>query len=278
MAYDIRPLSFSEILDRAFRVLLDNFATLLAIAAPVLIPVRVLLASRSVFGNHGTILIALVFVQVAGPVMHAALIVAVASAYLNLQTSVAEAYKSVRPILLPFIGTYFVYALAFVVVGIIVGYASGRALSAPSFPAKSLFVAGALATTIVGGYFLVGCSFIGSAMVIERRFGWPAARRSRELVAGVWWHTLGILLTAFLLANAPAAALRFVWGFIPVIGPVLSGATQSVSVAYGVAALVIYYFDRRCRTEDFDLRLLAEQVRAEAQTTIATASDSSALA
>jgi hypothetical protein len=26
---------------------------------------------------------------------------------------------------------------------------------------------------------------------------------------------------------------------------------------------VVYYFDRRCRLEDFDLRLLAEQIRAE---------------
>jgi hypothetical protein len=27
--------------------------------------------------------------------------------------------------------------------------------------------------------------------------------------------------------------------------------------------LVIYYFDRRCRTEDFDLRFLAEQIRSD---------------
>jgi hypothetical protein len=37
----------------------------------------------------------------------------------------------------------------------------------------------------------------------------------------------------------------------------------SVGLAYSAVVLTVYYFDRRCRIEDFDLRLLAEQIRAE---------------
>ena len=50
MAYDIRPLSFGEILDRAFRVYLDNFVLLFGISAVVWIPSGILLASAALIG------------------------------------------------------------------------------------------------------------------------------------------------------------------------------------------------------------------------------------
>ena len=43
MTYDIRPLSFAEILDRSFRVYLDNFVPLFGISAVVWIPSGILL-------------------------------------------------------------------------------------------------------------------------------------------------------------------------------------------------------------------------------------------
>ena len=112
----------------------------------------------------------------------------------------------------------------------------------------------------------------------ERRFGWHALRRSRALVKGEWWRTLGILVVAAIIANAPAYALGFVWRYIPIVGSILGSATHALSTTYGMIVSVIYYFDRRCRTEDFDLRLLAEQVRAEAKTAMSPATESSALA
>jgi ABC-type transport system involved in cytochrome c biogenesis permease subunit len=104
-----------------------------------------------------------------------------------------------------------------------------------------------------------------------------ALRRSRELIIGSWWRTIGIIVTAGLIAAVPAGALRFVWAFIPVIGVILTAATQAVSSTYSSVALVIYYFDQRCRTEDFDLRLLAEQVRSQSAPAMAAAPGSSSL-
>jgi hypothetical protein len=141
-----------------------------------------------------------------------------------------------------------------------------------------LFALMLIVAIVIGGYFLVCWSLIGAVMIVERRFGMSALRRSRELVVGSWWRTFAILFTASLIANVPASALKFVWAFIPVIGAVLTAATQAVTGAYGMVALMIYYFDRRCRTEDFDLRLLAEQIRSEGQPTIATGPGSSSLA
>ena len=115
-------------------------------------------------------------------------------------------------------------------------------------------------------------------MIVERHFAMAALRRSRELVLGSWWRTVGILLTAGLIAGVPAAALKFVWGFIPLIGVILTALTQAVSSTYSAVALIIYYFDRRCRIEDFDLRLLAEQIRAQSAPAMTPAPGSSSLA
>jgi hypothetical protein len=71
------------------------------------------------------------------------------------------------------------------------------------------------------------------------------------------------MMAVALIVTVPAAALQIFWSFIPLVGPILDAATQAVTQSYGLVAVVIYYFDRRCRTEDFDLRLLALQIRSE---------------
>jgi len=262
MAYDIRPLSFSEILDRAFRVLLDNFLLLFGIAAIVIVPTRVLFAPGGVLGNHIAGALTTVFAMIAIPIMHAALIMGVAEVYLDRPSTIIDAYRSTRPIALPYIGTFLLYFIViFFAAGIPIGFGIEILGSEPI-----LLAAVGLVGMACGTYFAIRWSLYGPVIVLERRFGSAALRRSRDLISDAWWQTLGIVFVAILLANAPALALRFIWGFIPMLGPILTGATQAVSGAYGTVALVIYYFDRRCRTEDFDLRLLAEQVRAETKT------------
>ncbi|HUA36333.1 MAG TPA: hypothetical protein VMA09_22185 [Candidatus Binataceae bacterium] len=61
----------------------------------------------------------------------------------------------------------------------------------------------------------------------------------------------------------PSFGLRFLWSFIPVLGTMLHGVTISIGAAYWGLLHVLYYFDRRCRVEDFDIRFLAEQVSSE---------------
>jgi hypothetical protein len=266
MAYDIRPLSFGEILDRAFQVYFDNFVLLFGIAAVVWIPSGIILASGSIVGNAAAAVLNLIFLMVAAPIMQAALTIAVSEAYLDRPVTIAEAYQSTRPIFLPLIGTYLLMGLLFVIPAAVAGVTF--------MVSRALFVIAVIAGAVIIFYF-IGCwSLVGPVMIVERRFGMSGLRRSRELVIGSWWRTIGILVTAGLIAGVPASALRFVWAFIPVIGVILTAATQAVSSTYSSVALVIYYFDQRCRTEDFDLRLLAEQVRAQTGPTTATGSSS----
>lgn len=241
MAYNIRPLSFAEILDRAFALLRDRFWLVVGIAAVVYLPWGVLNACAQLAPSL-TLRIAIgisagLALFVAAPVMSIAIAVAVANVYMDRPTSVGEAYHSTRSILPSILGTWLLCAVFL-----------------------GLWF---LALVIPGIYFMTCWALIVPVMIIEHRFGMAALRRSRELVRGAWWRTFAIGAVAGLIAEVPASALAILWAYIPVLGPLLNAATLAVTVTYSAVALVIYYFDRRCRTEDFDLRLLAEQIRSE---------------
>lgn len=231
MAYNIRPLSFAEVLDRAFRVYVDNFQLLVGIAAVVWIPYGVMVAAGPVFAS-----VAFILLLLAAPIMAVAHAIAVAHVYLDRPITIQDAYGATRPILLRIVGTYLLFYL--------------------------LVMLAFLALIVPGIYFVICWSLMLPVMVVEQRFGMSALSRSRGLVTGTWWATFGILLVAGLLVSLPATALQLVWGFIPFFGPMLNAATQAVTSTYSAVVLVVYYFDRRCRVEDFDLRLLAEQIRA----------------
>ncbi|MGH7778433.1 MAG: hypothetical protein ACREQR_01210 [Candidatus Binataceae bacterium] len=234
MAYDIHPLSFGEILDRGFRVLRDNIVLLAGIAALLFVPVGVM----QMLGHSTALSLSqLVFFLIGGPIMQAALTVAIANVYLGSPITIDEAYISLKPILIPYLGTFLLI-----------------------YP---LIILGFVCLIIPGFYFMICWSLAAQVMIIERRFGLETMRRSRELVRGAWWATFGIVIAAGIISEVPTAILSVVWSYIPLFGPLLTAATRSVTVTYGAAVLVIYYFDRRCRIEDFDLRFLAEQIRSE---------------
>jgi len=94
MAYDIRPLSIAEVLDRGFRVLRDHFRLLVGIAAWAWIPYGVLLAlseSNKTFAG-----LAMLLFLIVSPIMYAALIVAVGEVYLDQPATIAGSYASTR--------------------------------------------------------------------------------------------------------------------------------------------------------------------------------------
>jgi hypothetical protein len=236
MAYNIRPLSFAEVLDRSFQVLRDNFVLLVSISLIVWVPYGVLadfLATRSI----SAMLIMVAFVWVFVPLGTAAATFAIADLFLGKETTIGGAYSAMLEILVPMVGTYLMLGF-FVILGLI-------------------------ALLIPGIYLAVCWYFALVVMVIERRFGLNALGRSRALVRGNWWPTLGIMVVAGLIAQIPSYGVNLIWSYIPVLGPILSAATEGVFATYPMVVAVVYYFDRRCRLEDFDVRLLAEQIRAE---------------
>jgi hypothetical protein len=237
MAYNIRPLSFGEILDSAFSVYRDNFVVLAGIAVLVGIPVG-LIAAAGVKANSGLLtLLGLLIGLILEPMMLIALTTAVATIYLGRPVTIGDAYRSVGRVFTPIIGTILLLDILLLI----------------SF----------LALVVPAIYFFVCWILVFPVMIVEHRFGMTALRRSRQLVNGVWWKSFGIILVAGLIAQVPVWVLERIWTFIPVLGSVLSAATSAIASTYSLVVVVVYYFDRRCRIEDFDLRILAEQIRSE---------------
>jgi hypothetical protein len=235
LAYNIRPLSFAEILDRAFRVFRDHFSVLVGISAVLWLPYGAILAvgnTSHVVSGIAELIFLLLF-----PVMSVALTAAVANVYLDRPITVGDAYRSIRVILTPIVGTYLLLYL--------------------------LAILGFIALVIPGLYLMTCWSLAAPVMIVEHRFGMTALRRSRQLVTGVWWRTFGIFFVAGLIVEVPAGVLQLFWSFIPLFAPILTAGTSAIAMSYSLVVLVIYYFDRRCRTEDFDLRFLAEQIRSD---------------
>ena len=250
LAYNIRPLSFVEILDRAFQVFRDHFSVLAGISAVLWLPYGAILAVDNT--SQVVFVIAEIAFLLVLPVMSVALTAAVASLYLDLPITVGDAYRSIRIILTPIMGTYLLLYLL-VILGLI--------------------------ALVIPGISLMNCwSLSGPVMIVEHRFGMTALRRSRQLVIGAWWRTFGIFFVAFLIAEVPAYVLQVLWSFIPVFGPILTAGTSAIASSYSLVVLVIYYFDRRCRTEGFDLRYLAEQIRSETAAASRGTGESSSLA
>ena len=258
MDYNIRPLSFGEILDRALRILVDNAVLLIGISAAYGIPERVI----AVLGRRYQVVLLLVELS-AGPLIQAALTTAIADVYLGRPVTIVSAYKSAWSIMLPFFGTYLLlYSLGVLFGGAYIAIIIGARYIGG--PVQGLLAGlGVIAAVPVLFYLMIRWSLLGPIMIVERRFGLSTIRRSRDLVEGVWWRTFGIIMVAAVIVRAPLSALNFLWSSVPVVGIVLGGLTTSIAYAYGAVSLVVYYFDRRCRTEDFDLRLLAEQIRTE---------------
>ena len=251
MAYDIHPLSFSELLDRGFRLLIDNFALFVGINLVVFLPYGFLLAlvqphaASGAMPGPGVGILSLLFLMIGVPLAYMALATAIAAAYLDRPTTIGDSYRAVLPILLPVIGT-----------DLLVGI---------------LLILALIALVVPGIYFGVCWVFILVVMIVERKFGMGAASRSRQLVSGVWWYTLGVMVVSGLIASVPAGILQIIWARIPFLGPILTQATQAVTSTYSTIVLIVYYFDRRVRTEGFDLKLLAEHVRENMTARAATA-------
>jgi hypothetical protein len=209
-----------------------------------------LFAEAGVKGHHlGLGIFGLLIAMIFEPMMLIAFTTAVASIYLDRPVTIGDAYRSVGKVFTPIFGTILLFDILL------------------------LLALGAL--VVPGIYFMICWSLVFPVMIVEHRFGMTALRRSRQLVNGVWWQTLGIFLVAALISRIPALVLKMIWSSIPVLGALLSAATSSIADAYGLVVVVIYYFDRRCRIKDFDLRLLAEQIRAEGTTGVSASTQPS---
>ncbi len=209
-------------------------------------------------GQHSLIFnsLGLIYLMLVGVIYQAAITIAVANLYLDRSVTIESAFRATRAILLPMIGTDLLMYLLLVLVAMlpVAGIYAVRFI--PQFLFFSVMVIGVF-------YFAISWIFVPQVMIVEQFFGMRALGRSRALVRGSWWHVLAMAIAIGLISQIPVLVFSIAWSVIPFFGPVLTGAAHAITGAFASAALTIYYFDRRCRAEDFDLIFLAQQISAE---------------
>jgi len=262
MRYEIRELDLGGILDQAIAVMKDHFGLLLGVTLVLQIPfglVQGLLTlalqpelaadptlqdvqayQAAALANLWILLpIGLVGALFVIPLTNAAIVHAIAGAYLERRVTVGESFRRAFAIFLPLVWTWIL-----VYVAVMVGFA--------------LLI-------IPGIIFLFWFALATQVVVIEGVSGFAALKRSRELMRG----NIGTLFVLGLLIFVINAGIMIGASFIPqqhvqLIGNVLA---QAVTAIFGAAAIVVFYFSCRSKHEHFDLTLLAESVGAESPET-----------
>jgi hypothetical protein len=258
MAYQIKYLKLSGILDQAIQIVKNHFGLLFSIMMLLLVPFELVqgfveLAGRPEIpvdatfeeqleilqeGSQYAIPLALlqfVYLLLVVPVTNAAVIHAVAKLYLGQDVTAVEAVKYGFSRLGPLIGTSFLMYLA---------------------------IAGGLILLIIPGIlFALWFSLSMHVVVIEGTSGTTALGRSRRLVR----PHLGTYLILGIVLAVIFIGLLLVSEFIPQphLQVVAYVALSAVATIVWTAALTVFYFSCRCAEENFDLHYLAESLAAE---------------
>ena len=266
--YEIRAMSFAEILDMGFRLLRDHFVLVVGLGATLQVPLALLQAwsggklgiappPGATFISGAITVIALLAV---GPIVGAAVTYAIGDAYVGQPPTIGQALRRAFAIVLPLTGTMLLVALVVIFVTLALLVPSLVAFLAPGvLPAPPrLLLAGGLALSFFAWIHIwLGYLLITQVMMLEGTFGRAALRRSRVLMRGNRLRGAGITFLGALIVGVLGGVLQLALGYVPVVGSAAAGVAQAAGTAYTAAVLVVLYFDIRCRKEAFDLEHLA---------------------
>lgn len=249
MRADIRAMTFAEILDQSFSQLRSNFVLLVGIAAVFNVPSAIIQSEfmqpvagelpGTTFWTGWSAVMLIAFIGM--PWSQLAITWSISETALGRSATFSGAYEATFSRYPAYIGTVLLAGL-----GVVLG----------------MFL-----LVLPGFYLMVLWLLLGPVVVIEGIAGPRALGRSRELIKGNWWRSFGIFMLAAILAALVSGGFQYVFAFVPFVGGILNGLVASVAFAFSSLVLVSLYFDLRCRHEDFDLQLLAEQVGGETNIT-----------
>lgn len=257
MAYQIRQLSLGGVLDQAVALTKNHFGALFQIVAVTLLPMTLAnsLFSASVMPQvsqplspeetqvvlemmqkYGLVFFVLGIASIAASIVgNGAIVHGIASVYLDKPLTTKAAIKRAFGIFWPLIGT-----------SILVGLA---------------MTGGLLLCVIPGIIFALWFALSTQIVVIEGISGADAMKRSKALMKDNM-GSLFVLGFVILVINAGVT-----WGITlvgqPHVQAVLSSLVQCALLIFGTATQVVFYFSARCKHEQFDLQLLADEVGAE---------------
>jgi hypothetical protein len=254
VAYQIKELGVGEILDQAVQIVKNHFGLLFGIVAVAYLPttffINYLTPSFPLnFSSEGfeawgratqemqkyTLPLSLLLGYIVAPVTNAAIVWAVANLYLGEPISIVGAFKRAMKMIFPL----FVTTL---LLGLVLGL-------------------GALACIVPYFIFLFWFYFCNYVVIIEGIWGPKALSRSKEIVSGSFGTIFVLGFMTFILQMMIAGGTFFFGGHI--LTAAINSAVSSCLTIFFIAVGVVVYFSCRCKTEHFDLKMLADAVAQE---------------
>jgi uncharacterized membrane protein len=257
MAYQIRQLSLGGVLDQAVALTKDHFGILFRIVAvTLLLPLiaqgltqtiaipqlsstptpEEIQAYLAAMGKIGPVIMLVSFATIAATLVgNAALVHGIASVYLDKPLTAKLAVKRAFAVFWQLIGT--------------------------SILAGLVMFAGFLLLIVPGIIFALWYALVTQIVVIEGSTGLEAMKRSKTLMKDNMgsMFVLGFVMLTINLGIGWGAALVPQ----PHVRAVLTAFVQCAMMIFGTAVSVVFYFSARCKHEQFDLQLLADNVGAE---------------
>jgi len=251
MKYEIRELSVGGMIDQAIKVVMDNFATLLVVMSVLQLPLGIAGAviTSSYIGDgtdpektlealadpsFSVIMMVLGLCSlVAAPITNAAVVSAIAKAYLGEKPSVGESYSRAMGKIVPLFLTWILVGLA--------------------------IMGGFILLIIPGILCLIWFALATQVVVLEPKSGTSALSRSKELMKGYAGKWFVLILVLAMVGGGIGMASQLIGGLTgsPLIAGLISTVGQIIAGLFSSAVLVVLYFSARCTHENFDLELLA---------------------
>ena len=128
---------------------------------------------------------------------------------------------------------------------------------------SGLIIFGGLLLFVIPGFiFAVFLSLVIPALVVENRRGADALGRSWNLVSGSFWHVLGTVLVAGILAAVVSGLIGALGGSNFFLSWIFGSIGQIITTPFTALVSVILYLDLRARHES----LTADTLRSEIAT------------
>ena len=243
MKYEIKALGLGEILDQAIKLIKDKFGLLMGIMALTVIPSQIAIGYFSQLMQPqagqppqlGSILPLLggvyFFMLVILPLSNAAVVYATARTYLGQSVTLKECFGHGFRRLLPLLWTSILMGIA---------------------------IMGGLILFVIPGLLCIFWFMLAQQVtVLETMNGFPALSRSKALMKG----NIGTAFVLSLIVGVINIGLSAASNVVPspfniILGAVIAGGVTLVSTC----SLVVFYFSCRCKLDNFDLEVLAEEV------------------
>ena len=254
MTYEIKELGVGEILDQAIQILKNHFGLLFGIVAVTYMPTIFVLNyltppfplnfSRESFetwirasqeAQIYTLPLSLLLGYVIGPVTNAAVVWAVAKLYLGETATFSSAFGRAFKLIFHLIITNLLFVM---VVGL-----------------------GSVLCLVPGLIFMFWFCLCNHVVIIENIWGPKALSRSKELVKGSF-GTIFVLGFMIFVLQIMISGGTFFFGQ-NIIQAIVTTIVSSGLMIFFIAIGVVLYFSCRCKTEHFDLNILANAVAQE---------------